>query len=138
MTPCRLWPGTLHKAGYGVFYETVAGRRVQVLAHRRAYETAIGPIPAGLCVLHRCDTPACTEPAHLFVGSRAENARDRDAKLRQARGHQNGRAKLTTAQVHQIRVLLATGAKQADVGAVFGVSQTAVSKIARRKRWAHA
>lgn len=55
-------------------------------SHRLAYEAWVGPIPDGMHVLHRCDNPPCINPAHLFLGTDAENVRDRDGKGRTARG----------------------------------------------------
>lgn len=81
---CLVWRGHLDKFGYG-------GN-----AHRKSYETHVGPIPKGMCVLHRCDTPACVNPEHLFLGSLAENCRDRSRKGRSRRA--GGAVELTAAQ----------------------------------------
>jgi hypothetical protein len=83
---CRLWMGAIHtKSGYGGISSNGEGQ----YAHRVAWELARGPIPKGLCVLHRCDVPRCVAVAHLFLGSQAENMRDKSAKGR----HSNGREK---------------------------------------------
>lgn len=82
-TGCVLWIGAFRNGGgYGVF-RYAGGLK---LAHRASYEVAKGAIPAGMCVLHTCDTPLCINPDHLWVGTRAENAADRNAKNRTARG----------------------------------------------------
>lgn len=78
---CWLWTGATMGAGYGgIGYK---GRMVK--AHRVSYELAHGAIPDGMWVLHTCDVPACVNPAHLFIGTRADNMRD---------AHQKGRIDL--------------------------------------------
>jgi hypothetical protein len=79
-TGCLLWLGKVGTDGYGLF--KVGGKRRA--AHRVSYEIHKGPIPPGLWVLHRCDTPACVNPEHLFLGTHADNMRDMVAKGRMA------------------------------------------------------
>lgn len=72
---CWVWQGGVNNKGYGLLQVGVAGQRKNYLAHRIAWETANGrAIPEGLCVLHACDNPPCTNPAHLSIGTISENA----------------------------------------------------------------
>ena len=75
---CWRWTGGTNHAGYGHF--GFDGRTYR--SHRLSWEIAHGPISDGLQVLHRCDVPACVNPAHMFLGTPLENARDRSAKGR--------------------------------------------------------
>lgn len=78
---CWLWLGSLtNSGGYG----QLARSREEgpVRANRVSYELNVGPIAAGLCVLHRCDTPACVNPSHLFLGTQGDNCRDMGRKER--------------------------------------------------------
>lgn len=77
---CWEWPGARHGKGYGLLFDRLTGTHWRT--HRLAWTAANGPIPAGLMVLHRCDNPPCVNPAHLWLGTNAENARDMVAKGR--------------------------------------------------------
>lgn len=98
---CWEWTGHRDHKGYGRL--TFRGRTIR--AYRLAYELFVGPIPKGACVLHRCDNPPCCNPAHLFLGSRADNHADMMAKGRHGatRGSAHHKAKLTEDDVAVIR-----------------------------------
>lgn len=76
---CWMWRGAKHRSGHGHFN---AGSGGYMLAHRFAYEQLVGPIPEGMVLCHRCDTPACVRPDHLFVGTQADNVADMMTKAR--------------------------------------------------------
>jgi hypothetical protein len=131
---CWAWTGAREGKGYGRF-QTDSGRFVK--AHRYAWELANGPTPVGLYVCHHCDHPPCVRLDHLFLGTALDNARDRDAKgrLDDRRGARNGNAKLSEADVRQIRARAAAGETQTNLGQAFGVGQTTVSEILAGKKW---
>jgi len=97
---CWMWMGGKDSSGYGTFYD---GERT-IGAHRYSYELHIGPIPDGMLCCHHCDRPACCNPAHFFLGTKKDNADDRDKKGRNInlRGEKHGRAKLTEAKIKEI------------------------------------
>lgn len=99
--PAGCWPWTAKaRASYGYGLLNVSGTLVR--AHRVAYEATHGPIPDGMEVCHRCDNPACCNPAHLFVGTHADNMRDMRAKGRSTMTPE-GRARLIASKVGKPR-----------------------------------
>ncbi len=81
-TGCWLWTKALNRSGYPQFFN---GKK-SVTGHRFALGLRVGVVPSYLCALHRCDTPRCVNPDHLFLGTPADNNADMVAKGRQSRG----------------------------------------------------
>ena len=125
---CWLWHSTLDGRGYG----TLKVDRRQVGAHRVSWEIHHGQIPSGMCVCHKCDVPTCVNPAHLFLGTHAENAADRDAKGRNARGVKHWKAKLSAKEVLEIRE---SKEKTKVLRLRFGVSRSTIQNIRRGSMW---
>jgi hypothetical protein len=120
-TGCWLYTGAWDGEGYGI----VSRNRRRIRAHRFFYEKLVSPIPTGLILCHRCDTPACVNPDHLYPGTHESNSLDAHARKRHPwsvsytvraierfngayqggwkRGRQNVNAKLTDEQVREIR-----------------------------------
>lgn len=131
---CWEWNAFRKPEGYGQL--SLRGDRT-VLAHRVAWDLTHGPIPEGLFVCHHCDNPPCVNPAHLFLGTNAENVRDSTGKGRHSRGAKNGRSKLTRDSVLEARARYAAGETQPALAAEFGVTSSVLSKAVRGKTWRH-
>jgi hypothetical protein len=125
---CLVFTGSKNEDGYG---QTGRGR-----AHRLSYELHHGPIPQGMCVLHRCDNPPCINPTHLFLGTMSDNMRDMHAKGRHVRnGERVNTAKLTAEQVLEIRSRLDVTC--AAFAVRLGVNPSAVERARNRRTWRH-
>lgn len=85
---CFIWAGSCKSGGYGYTWllRRPSTLNKKILAHRLAWLLDGRVIPEGLCVLHKCDTPSCVNPGHLFLGTQADNMRDM-AKKGRGRGH---------------------------------------------------
>jgi len=134
---CWEWTGGTNGYGYGVL--AIAHGRPR-LAHRLSWELAHGPVPDGLCVLHRCDNRLCIRPDHLFIGTRSENTKDRHDKGRTARGESFTPSKLTAAQAADIRARYAAIPRYArgrmrPLLREFGIAQSTLYSIVNEQTW---
>lgn len=130
---CWLWTGHTQRNGYG---QISRGYRLGAAwVHRVSYELANGPIPKGLLVCHACDVPLCVNPAHLFLGTYADNARDAMQKKRLAWGERNRHAKFSTADIIEMRALASNATPKADIRRRFGISQSYLNSVLRRDHW---
>lgn len=126
---CWLWTAGVFQSGlpYGQFQ--MDGR--PHVAHRVSWVWANGPIPEGQYVLHRCDTPRCVRPDHLFLGSLLDNNRDMIAKKRHP-----VTGKLSAEQCREIRERIASGPRGTAqrLSEEYGVSNSLIAMIKNGKR----
>jgi|JI10StandDraft_1071094.scaffolds.fasta_scaffold05142_31 hypothetical protein len=127
---CWEWQAFCLPRGYGLF--SIGGSNS--LAHRVSFQLFVGALDAASDVMHSCDNPRCVNPNHLSLGSRTDNMQDARDKGRSAIGEKHGRSKLTAAQVLEIRN---AAGQQRDIAKAYAVSQTTVSDIKVRRKWAH-
>ena len=130
ITGCLIWKASKSSGGYGAI--KVNGNRLR--AHRVAWELAKGPIPEGLCVLHRCDTPACVNVNHLFLGTHADNMRDRNSKGRASAGELHGSAKLGEKDIKKIRK---DSRSQREIAKDYDVDHKSIWAIKNYCTWKH-
>lgn len=129
---CWIWNGGTRPNGKGVLY----GRHhldngKGAGAHRFSYSIEYGEIPEGMYVCHKCDTPLCVNPDHLFIGTHKENMKDMVEKNRSFKGrgeHKKSISKLTNKQAEEIRKM---SSSQSEIAKIFGVSQTTIGRIKR-------
>lgn len=139
---CWEWTGARTPAGYG----KIGWAKQDTYAHRIAWMLTHGAIPDGLHVLHRCDNPPCCKPAHLFLGTPADNAQDRDKKGRTSRqvnrtsfhpGSAHPNVRLTEEAVRSIRIRVANGERMAGIAREYGVSRQVASDATYGRTWGH-
>lgn len=138
---CMIWTGAKNKAGYG----QITRNRVRYYVHRVRYELATGaPIPDGMNACHTCDVRACCNPAHIFIGTQAENLSDMREKGRGTKGRRqlrnfgenHAQSKLTLATAKEIAAIYAAGGvSQYELAELYGVSQTVIWRIAKGRHW---
>lgn len=130
-TGCWLWGGNLHRQGYG--------RIFGYYAHRLSYHIHNGEIPHGMHVLHRCDNPCCVNPDHLWLGTHADNMRDKFLKGRAPSVHiyseDRWNAKLTIKDILSIKAKYLFGMLQKDIAAQYNVSRATICLIINNKTW---
>lgn len=130
---CWNWKSTKDNWGYG----RISMFDTEAKSHRFSWVIHFGGIPEGLCVLHRCDNPACVNPKHLFLGTNLENIQDRHIKMRDAFGEKNSHAKLTRDCVSAIRKRAMNGERQRDLCKEYKISTSQICSIVNKKSWRH-
>lgn len=135
-TPCRVWVGA--KAGRGKGYGTIRYKNRVVKTHWLSWTLKNGEVPKGKELCHRCDNSICFREDHLFPGTHRENMQDagKKGKIGFVRGERHYAHKLTEAQVANIRREYRPG-RSRSLGKRYGVSNTMIFKIVKRKNWKH-
>lgn len=132
-TGCWLWTGAEKGNGYG----NLTYKYKSYLAHRFIYASLKGKIPKGQHLCHKCDTRACVNPDHLFLGTPKDNMRDMIKKGRNLKGEQVHNTKLTSSDVLNIRQKYSNGVFQTILAKQYGIGQSTISRIILRKVWRH-
>lgn len=122
---CWLWQGHCNNKGYGtILIEKIGRRNRSGYAHRIAYELYVGAIPPGLNVLHECDNPPCVNPAHLHLGTPADNMREMYQRGRYPIGRTRSYRRLSDAQIIQMADRCRAGELRRDLAIEYGVSKS--------------
>ena len=135
---CWLWTAAV-VMNYGHFTcddRLPSGHKKGVKAHRFSWALANGPIPDGLHILHKCNVQLCVNPKHLYAGTHTDNMADR-ARAGHApdlRGERSGMARLTNAQVAEIRKRLGKE-RSRSIAADYGVAEQTISDIRHGHTW---
>lgn len=149
---CWNWTSPNSLVGRGRGYVSIKGK--PMLHHRAVWTLLRGPIPTGAFLCHHCDNPRCANPEHLYVGDDKSNVRDMWERGRHwtqqqpdrarelgreygklndwARGERNPKAKLTPAQVDEIR---RSKGSSYSVAPHYGVNPTTIQRIRKGEAW---
>ena len=135
---CWDWQAGLRTQGYGSLYFSCK----YTMSHIVSWTITKGEVPKGLCVLHKCDNKKCVNPAHLFLGTRADNRRDMCKKGRDRYSHKigelNPRSIFTEANVIDIRSRYKRGVKtQRMLSIEYKVNRGTIKDLLRGRTWGH-
>ena len=136
-TGCWLWPGATNGNWSGQGHGQVFVGTEKFYVHRLSMTVFGKKNPGPKHVLHKCDTPPCFNPKHLYLGTEKDNSRDRMDRGQQARGSRVGTSKLTAKEIRAIRREGAIYGNQPLVAKKYGIHRMSVSRIVRRVTWAH-
>lgn len=133
---CWGWKGCCpSNPGYGQFRVKMKKYR----AHIASWLLHCGTIPEGMCVLHKCDNPRCSNPDHLFLGTKCDNMRDAIEKGRHPTlgkiGEKNHQAVLTRQAVLTIKMLFNIGYTVHDVARIFNIHPSTIGNIKYNVTW---
>jgi len=129
-TGCWLWLGALNTEFYAKKTKTLIARSVLELnLGRRLTRREV--------TRHICDNPPCVNPAHLIVGTDADNSMDRTIRGRVARGSTAGNVKLKEADIPEIIARCSAGASLVSVAHDYGITANTITNIMKGRAWNH-
>ena len=135
---CWEWQGS-KRGGYGrmIVGSRKDGTRKSESAHRISYMVYHGEIPDGMEVCRKCDNRCCVNPDHLFLGTHQDNMDDRENKGRNKpqKGEKNGRAKLSEADVLDMKSQRNKGVSFQKIADEYGVHKKTVMDAISGKHW---
>lgn len=138
---CWLWTGAKSAGRGGAFYGSVAYRgRAGTKPHRLMFALTFPEVNiTSLQINHKCDNSLCINPDHLYAGTHADNMRDKKLRGRSHKmpGEANPKAKLTNADIRQVRIERARGRTCMDIAADYGMHYSTIAKILNGKLWGH-
>lgn len=132
---CWVWTGSIRvRCGYG----RIRSHGKAYATHRFSWELHFGPISGGLQVNHKCDNRLCVRPDHLYLGTQADNMRDKIVRGRDAKGERCKSSKLTEGDVIAIHALVRSGTMtRRAIAARFGVRPRTIWAIVSGRSWRH-
>ena len=126
---CWIWQRRTGNNKYG--YVRWLGKWIS--AHRASYNEFIGPIAQDKVVCHKCDTPLCINPNHLYLATQRENILDAVKKRRMCAGERNHFHKLTDIQINEMRILKKEGFSYPRLARIFNCSAVHVVEIIKNR-----
>lgn len=132
---CWTWTGMKNNKGYG-FLSVQHGELIG--AHRLSWIIHFGQIPDGLFVCHKCDTPSCTNPSHLFTGTASDNMLDKIMKGRDYLDGAYKNSKLSYKDVNEIRnIYIGGNITQKQLAEKYGTTRENIHYVIKGKSWKH-
>lgn len=139
---CWVWTGHCdkHKRGYLRFGRAELGK---CISSRASWIVSFGSIPTGRFVLHKCDNPECVRIDHLYLGTQADNMKDKQVRGRHhllgrgdlISGKDNPNSRLTEENVLEIRRAASEGVRGCVLAIKYGVTKEAIYHIIHRRTW---
>lgn len=125
---CWLWNRGKNQKGYGLVKINGSMRPV----HRLVLGEKLGrAVRSGMDACHKCHTPSCVNPDHLYEGTRRQNVQD---MIDAGRAGQRARYRSDDFLL-EVRKSLLKGESQSSIAARLNVNKSTISRINTGKTW---